>query len=42
MRTFCGARGAREFRVVPTAATVVVGVATLGIYTPREVRVECR
>jgi len=37
----CGGNPAGAVAVYPTAATVAVGVLTLGMYTPLELRVQC-
>jgi hypothetical protein len=37
----CGGKPAGAVAVYPTPATVGLGVLTLGIYTPLEVRVHC-
>jgi hypothetical protein len=37
----CGGQPAGAVAVYPTAATVALGVLTLGIYTPLEIRVHC-
>jgi len=37
----CGGQPASEVAVYPTPATVGLGVLTLGIYTPLEIRVHC-
>jgi len=42
VRTYCGTRGARKLQVLGTPGTLAVSVVTLGVYTPREVRIECR
>ena len=42
VRNYCGERGARELVVTGTPGTLAVSVLTLGVYTPREVRFECR
>jgi hypothetical protein len=42
VRTYCGDRGARRLRVTGTPGTLAVSVLTLGVYTPREVTIECR
>lgn len=41
VRDVCASGEARELSVGSTWATLGVSVATLGIYTPREVRVSC-
>jgi hypothetical protein len=42
VRTYCGERGARRVQVTGTPETLAVSVVTLGVYTPREVTIECR
>jgi len=42
VRDDCPSAGAESVRVGTTWATLLVSVATLGVYTPREVRVRCR
>ncbi|MET0792554.1 MAG: hypothetical protein ABW061_13620 [Polyangiaceae bacterium] len=42
VRDDCPNSGAASVRVGATWATLAVTVITLGIYTPREVRVQCR
>jgi hypothetical protein len=42
VRDDCPTTGASSVRVGATWATLAVTVATLGIYAPREVRVQCR
>ncbi len=42
VRDDCPNTGAASVRVGATWATLAVSVVTLGIYTPREVRVRCR
>ena len=42
VRDHCPKTGAASVRVGATWTTLVVTVVTLGIYTPREVRVQCR
>jgi hypothetical protein len=42
VRTYCGERGARRMQVTGTPETLAVSVLTLGVYTPREVTIECR
>jgi len=37
----CGGKPTGSVTVYPTAATVGLGILTLGTYTPLEVRVEC-
>jgi len=41
MRDFCPNGAVAELSVGSTWATLGVSVATLGVYTPREVRVQC-
>lgn len=42
VRDDCPETGASEVQIGATWATLAVTVATLGIYTPREARVQCR
>src|SRR5262245_1103538 len=39
-RDVCGERPPRRLEVVATPATALIGVVTLGLYTPRQVLVE--
>lgn len=41
MRDYCAPGAAREVAVGSSWATLGVSLATLGVYTPREVRVTC-
>lgn len=41
VRDVCASGKARELSVGSTWGTLSVSVATLGVYTPREVRVSC-
>jgi hypothetical protein len=41
-RDVCGERGAERIELVATPSTVLLSLVTLGIYTPKEVRVRCR
>jgi hypothetical protein len=41
-RDLCGDAGPEELEVVATPTTVALSIATLGVYTPQEVRVRCR
>jgi len=41
VRDYCPAGATREVSVGSSWATLGVSVATLGVYTPREVRVRC-
>ncbi len=42
VRDDCPTTGAESVRIGTTWSTLLVSVATLGVYTPREVRVHCR
>ena len=42
VRDVCGARGVERMEVVATPATVLLSVATLGMYIPRQVQIRCR
>ena len=42
VRDDCPTTGASSVRIGATWSTVLVGVATIGMYTPREVRVRCK
>jgi hypothetical protein len=42
VRSYCGERGARRLQVTGTPGTLLVSALTLGVYTPREVTLECR
>jgi hypothetical protein len=42
VRDDCPRTGAASVRVGATWTTLLVSIVTLGIYTPREVRVQCR
>ena len=42
VRDDCPTTGASAVRVGPTWSTLLVSLVTLGVYTPREVRVQCR
>ena len=42
VRDDCPDTGAASVRIGATWTTLAVSVVTLGIYTPREVRVQCR
>ena len=42
VRDDCPSAGASGVRIGATWSTLLVGVATLGMYTPREVEVQCR
>ncbi len=42
VRDDCPTTGAESVRIGTTWSTLLVSVATLGAYTPREVRVQCR
>jgi hypothetical protein len=41
VRDVCGDRPARMLAVAPSAGSVALGILTLGLYTPRELRVTC-
>ncbi|MEP7050292.1 MAG: hypothetical protein ABJB12_08070 [Pseudomonadota bacterium] len=42
VRDDCPTAGAESVRIGTTWSTLLVSAATLGVYTPREVRVLCR
>jgi hypothetical protein len=42
VRDDCPSSGAESVRIGTTWSTLLVSAATLGMYTPREVRVHCR
>lgn len=42
VRDDCAETGARSIRVGPTWNTLLVSVISLGMYTPREIRVQCQ
>ena len=42
VRDDCPATGAETLRMGTTWSTLLVSVATIGVYTPREVLVQCR
>jgi hypothetical protein len=42
VRDDCPSTGAASIRIGTTWSTLLVSVVTLGIYTPREVRVQCK
>jgi len=41
-RNVCGERGVERIEVLATPSTVLLSLVTLGMYTPKELRVECR
>jgi hypothetical protein len=41
LRDVCGGRTARRISVVPSAGSTLLGILTLGFYTPRELHVTC-
>jgi hypothetical protein len=41
-RDDCPTSGAADVFIGPTWQTILVSVGTLGMYTPREVRIRCR
>jgi hypothetical protein len=41
-RDLCGDAVPEELEVVATPTTVLLSIATIGVYTPQEVRVRCR
>lgn len=42
VRDDCPLSGAREVRIGGTWTTILATIATLGLYTPREVRITCQ
>jgi Bor protein len=42
VRDDCPTTGAQSVRIGVTWSTLLVSLVTLGVYTPREVRVQCR
>lgn len=42
VRDDCPSTGAESVRIGTTWSTLLVSAATLGVYTPREVRVHCK
>ena len=42
VRDDCPIGGAADIRIGTTWSTLLVSLITLGVYTPREVRVQCR
>jgi hypothetical protein len=42
VRDDCPSTGAASIRIGTTWSTLLVSVVTLGLYTPREVRVQCK
>jgi hypothetical protein len=41
LRDVCGDQPAQTLEVAPSASSLALGVLTLGLYTPRQVRITC-